>query len=205
MKIAVQNISKKFEKDWIFKNLSIDFIVGNKYAITGNNGSGKSTLLQCIAGYTMCTKGKIIMECDEGIIEEINHYKYLSIAAPYLELIEEMTGLELLSFHHKFKPLNSNFSFLEILENVQLQNAANKLIKNYSSGMKQRLKLAQAIFSNAPILLLDEPCSNLDEQGIALYHNLINKYCFNKLIIICSNDTQEYSYCNEVLNMQQFK
>ncbi len=116
-----------------------------------------------------------------------------------------MTGLELLQFHHQFKPFINTLNFEQILQNVQLKNAANKLIKNYSSGMKQRLKLAQAIFSNTPILLLDEPCSNLDEHGIALYHQLIQQYCTQKLIIICSNDPQEYSFCTHKINMQDFK
>lgn len=205
MKIITAEISKKFDKDWIFKNLSITFTLGNNYAIVGNNGSGKSTLLQSIAGYTLCTKGKIIFENQNTIINPINHHQYLSIAAPYLELIEEMTGLELLQFHHQFKPFINTLNFEQILQNVQLKNAANKLIKNYSSGMKQRLKLAQAIFSNTPILLLDEPCSNLDEHGIALYHQLIQQYCTQKLIIICSNDPQEYSFCTHKINMQDFK
>jgi ABC-type multidrug transport system ATPase subunit len=205
MKIIASNIAKKFDKDWIFKNLNVEFCLGNNYAITGNNGSGKSTLLQCIAGFSMCTKGNIIFEQNGSKIEEINHHKFISIAAPYLELVEEMTALELLQFHHQFKPFYPQITFQEILQKVNLQSAANKQIKNFSSGMKQRLKLAQAIFSNSPILLLDEPCSNLDEQGIQLYHQLIQHYCSEKLIIVCSNDAQEYSFCQHTLNIQQFK
>lgn len=205
MKIIANNISKKFEKDWIFKNLNFEFELGNNYAITGNNGSGKSTLLQCLAGYSMCTKGNVAYEENGVTIEVIHHHKYISIAAPYLELVEEMTAIELLNFHHQFKPFYNNITFHEILAIVNLQQAVNKQIKNFSSGMKQRLKLAQAIFSNTPILFLDEPCSNLDEQGIALYHQLIQNYCSNKLIVICSNDTQEYSFCKHILNIQQFK
>jgi ABC-type multidrug transport system ATPase subunit len=71
--------------------------------------------------------------------------------------------------------------------------------------MKQRLKLALAIFSETPILLLDEPCSNLDKEGYALYHTLINKYAMHKLIIVGSNDVQEYNFCTKQLNLMDYK
>jgi ABC-type multidrug transport system ATPase subunit len=129
----------------------------------------------------------------------------LTIAAPYLELIEEFTALEQLAFHITFKPFLANISFDFILEKVGLSNAANKQIRYFSSGMKQRLKLAIAIFSEAPILLLDEPCSNLDKEGIELYHDLIQQYALHKLIIVGSNDPQEYSFCKHQVNLLEYK
>ena len=92
-----------------------------------------------------------------------------------------------------------------MLEKVGLHNAADKQIRYFSSGMKQRLKLAIAIFSNAPILLLDEPCSNLDKEGIELYHDLIQQYALHKLIIVGSNDPQEYSFCKHQVNLLEYK
>lgn len=203
--LIAENIAKKFEKDWIFRNLSAEFVYGNHYAIIGNNGSGKSTLLQCLAGYSICTKGKVSLTINGKLIEQVNHHLQISIAAPYLELIEEMTAFELLSFHQKFKPLVPQLNIKEILDIIQLSQTKKKLIKNFSSGMKQRLKLAQAIFSDCPILLLDEPTTNLDTQGTALYHQLIDDFCLQKLIIVCSNDPQEYSFCKSTLNINDFK
>jgi ABC-type multidrug transport system ATPase subunit len=132
-------------------------------------------------------------------------YQHLSIAAPYLELVEEMTATEALQFHAAFKPLLSGISIKEILEIVGLKAAANKQIRFYSSGMKQRMKLAQAIFSDVPILLLDEPCTNLDAVGYALYHQLIKDYCAEKLVIVCSNDIQEFDFCTEKLDIMDYK
>ena len=131
------------------------------------------------------------------------HYQHIAIAAPYLELIEEMTANELLHFHASFKPLS--VSKKEALQIVGLEKAADKQIRYYSSGMKQRLKMAQAFFSNTPVLLLDEPTTNLDAEGIALYQQLISHYTAEKLVIISSNDTQEYSFCDEVLSITQYK
>ena len=88
---------------------------------------------------------------------------------------------------------------------IGLQAAANKQIRFYSSGMKQRVKLAQAIFSDVEIILLDEPCSNLDANGIELYHSLIKNYCLQRLVIVCSNDEVEYNFCKEIIAIQNFR
>jgi ABC-type multidrug transport system ATPase subunit len=94
---------------------------------------------------------------------------------------------------------------IELLEKISLGNAANKQIRNFSSGMKQRLKLALAIFDQAPILLLDEPCSNLDQEGIQTYHQLMQAHVMHKLIIVASNDPQEYQFCSQQLSLSDFK
>ena len=202
MKITLQNLSKRYNREWIFRHIEYEFIVGKKYAITGSNGSGKSTLLQVIAGSLMHNEGSVEMHNGQLLSNE-QHYQHISIATPYLELIEEMTALEMLRFHSTFKQLI--LSAAEILQIVNLQASANKQIRYYSSGMKQRLKLALAFFSKTPILLLDEPTTNLDEDGIALYHQLIKNYTTNKLVIVCSNDKQEYSFCEEVLEVGRYK
>ncbi len=197
MIIKLQNIGKKFNKDWIFRNLNYEFKSGNSYAITGINGSGKSTLLQIISGFVLPTEGQVVSsEYDTNTL-----YQQIAIAAPYLELIEEMTAMEFLQFHQQFKSFIGNISLSQILEQVQLSTAADKQIRYFSSGMKQRLKLAQAFFSDTKILLLDEPTSNLDKQGISLYLQLIKQYSNDRLVIICSNDETEYSFCNQKLEI----
>ncbi len=197
MTIELQNIGKKFNKDWIFRNLNYEFKSGNSYAVIGHNGSGKSTLLQIISGFVLPTEGLVV----SSEYENNSLYQQISIAAPYLELVEEMTAMEFLKFHQQFKSFIDNISLPQILEEVQLSKAADKQIRYFSSGMKQRLKLAQAFFSDTKILLLDEPTSNLDKQGISLYLQLIKKYSNNRLVIICSNDETEYSFCNEKLEI----
>lgn len=202
MKISLQNAGKRFNRDWIFRSCSLDFLPQHSYAITGPNGSGKSTLLQVIAGATLHSEGAIIYTSGEGknITEP---YLHIALSAPYLELIEELTATEMLEFHAAFKPLTA--SVKEMLASVQLEKAATKQIRYFSSGMKQRLKLAQAFFSNTPVLLLDEPTTNLDAEGIALYRNLIQQQLGKKLIIISSNVKEEYDFCEELLQMENFK
>ncbi len=204
MRIILSDAGKRFNREWIFRHFDYSFSSSNAYAITGPNGSGKSTLLQFIAGALMPTEGKVSYHQENDKSIEV-YYPLLSIAAPYLELIEEMTAIEFLRFHHEFKPLLPSMTIPQILECVGLQQASEKQIRYFSSGMKQRLKLAQAFFSDTPVVLLDEPTTNLDTPGIDLYHELIANYCRERLVIVSSNDSMEYSFCKTVIDMKQLK
>lgn len=203
--LKLTDVGKRFNRDWIFRNFNYSFNNPKKYAITGPNGSGKSTLLQVIAGATMHNKGQIAYTINQKKFESEQHFKFISIAAPYLELIEEMTAKEMLHFHTSFKSMLQSVSFEVMLETVGLQSATNKQLRYFSSGMKQRLKLALAFFSSAPILLLDEPTTNLDAEGIELYHFLINNYTTGKLVIVSSNVKQEYDFCEDVIDILAYK
>jgi ABC-type multidrug transport system ATPase subunit len=205
MHIQLEQTGKKYNREWIFRGLSYTFTAGKKYAITGPNGSGKSTLLQTIAGSTVLSEGSIEYRLDDKILAPENAFTRLSICAPYLTLIEEMTALEFLAFHESFKSFMPGITPSAILEIIELTSAANKQIRYFSSGMKQRIKLAQAIFSEVPVLFLDEPCTNLDETGYALYQSLIQNYASHKLIIVSSNDKAEYHFCEEVIDIKKYK
>jgi ABC-type multidrug transport system ATPase subunit len=204
MKITLSDAGKRFNREWIFRHFDYQFYSSHAYAITGPNGSGKSTLLQFIAGALMPTEGKLTYHTLEG--EEIpEYYRMLSMAAPYLETIEEMTATEFFRFHSSFKPLLPGIRIPELLERIGLRTASEKQIRYYSSGMKQRVKLGQAFFSDTPVILLDEPTTNLDASGAALYHELIREYCRERLVIVSSNDPSEYSFCETVINMSGLK
>lgn len=203
MQIQLNKIGKRYNREWIFKNLSYTFFAGNMYAITGANGSGKSTLLQTIAGSMNISEGEIKYLNSNIKITTDNIYKHIAITAPYLDLVDEMSVTEFLQFHNSFKKLV--LPITEVIEIVGLQKAAHKQIRYYSSGMKQRVKLAQAIFADTPIILLDEPCTNLDKVGFQLYYNLIEKFCSQKLVIVCSNDENEINFCIERLNIMDWK
>ena len=203
MQISLSNTGKRYNREWIFRHFSYDFVSGKKYAITGSNGSGKSTLLQIIGGAVSHNEGDIKYSFQNQPITSENIYESVSLAAPYLELIEEMTTKEFLTFHEQFKKLQ--LPIHEAIQIVGLEKATNKQIRNFSSGMKQRLKLAQAFFSEAPVLLLDEPTTNLDLDGVHLYLHLIANYTNNKLVIISSNDKQEYDFCDETIVISDFK
>ncbi len=205
MTISLSDAGKRYNRDWIFRHLTYNFEVGKSYAITGPNGSGKSTLLQAIGGALHLNEGNIQYSIFNKQCSSEEMYKYVSICAPYLEVVEEMNVKEFLEFHSQFKSLIASVTIDEIISIVGLEKAVNKQIRYYSSGMKQRVKLAQCIFSDVPVLLLDEPCTNLDASGIELYNQLVSEYCKKRMVIVSSNDHHEYEFCTEKLNILNWK
>ena len=198
-KISLENFGKKFNYEWIFRGFSYEFVSGEAYAITGANGSGKSTFLQCLAGFFPQSEGKINYFQDNKIISGDSFYTHLAFAAPYQELIEEFTLIEQLNFHQKFKKLSQ--SPKEIIKKLRLETSEDKFIKNFSSGMKQRLKLGLALYSNTPVLLLDEPTTNLDVENINWYKDEIRQNLAQRLVIVCSNDANEYDFCKKIIKI----
>lgn len=206
MTISLSDAGKRFNRDWIFRHFNYTFESGQSYAITGPNGSGKSTLLQALSGAMMLNEGSIEFGVGKSTsISSEKIYNHVSICAPYLEVIEEMTLKEFLEFHHGFKPFLPGITPDSIISTLGLEKAINKQIRYYSSGMKQRVKLAQCIFSDTAIVLLDEPCTNLDTEGIALYHRLINDHCKDRLVVVSSNDEVEYKFCQLKINISDYK
>ena len=203
--IQVQNASKRFHHEWIFKNLNLDLSAGDSIAITGGNGSGKSTLLKCLSGAIPLTSGAIQYHSGATQIVEEQWFRSLALATPYLELPEEFTLSEVLSFHFQFKNPLQQRSNAEILEILGLEKHKSKAISQFSSGMKQRVKLALAIFSEVPFLLLDEPTTNLDKQGVTWYLDLIQQFSQDRIVMICSNDPREYDFCEKKIAMEDFK
>jgi ABC-type multidrug transport system ATPase subunit len=175
-------------------------------AITGFNGSGKSTLLQIISGYQQASEGTITYTHNTQEITSDKIFKLLSIGAPYIDLPEELSIEELITYFTPFKSLQQGISSEAFLEISQLAHAKDKSIKQFSSGMKQRLKLALAILSDTPLLLLDEPLSNLDAIGVAWYKQMIDNYASQKTIIVASNNIEDEIYfCSNRVNINDYK
>lgn len=206
--IQVKGAGKKFGKEWIFKNVDLTIQPGEKVVILGLNGSGKSTLLQALSGYLEINKGSMeYANSDNGtVIDKEKQYHLVSLASPYLELIEDFTLSEMVEHASIFKPFIQNLSVKEVVELSGLAAHHQKYIKLFSSGMKQRLKLTLAILADAPVLLLDEPTTNLDASVIKWYLDLIRTYAAGKTIIVASNSIpHEYEFCNREIQMSHFK
>lgn len=206
MEIILDKVGRRFNREWIFRKIDYTFSTGKSYAVLGINGSGKSTLLQILCGALSPSEGKLTFKNSlEQSIDVDNIFNEVSIAAPYLELIEELTLSEAVQFHFSFKKPLNGISNEEIIALLGMQTSKNKQIKYFSSGMKQRVKLALAVLSDTAFLFLDEPCSNLDEQGISWYRQLIGSYTQNRLVVVCSNQLAEYEFCDERLLIKDYK
>ena len=190
MKIILENISKKYNKKYVIKNFSYEF--KNKYySITGSNGSGKTTLLNIILGYTSPNSGSVTYYENNSKIKD-DSFGFFSFAAPYQEIIEEFTLNEIIHFHFKFLSPINKMKENEIINLLEMEEYDNIKISNFSTGMKQKLKLGLALFSECEFTLLDEPCSNLDDKGISWYHKKVEEILKFKKIIVASNNKNEF-------------
>jgi ABC-type multidrug transport system ATPase subunit len=205
MTISLNQVGKRYQQHWVFKGIDYIFESGKQYAVLGINGSGKSTLLRIVAGMQHANKGTIeyISEGKKTVPEHI--FSKVSYCAPGMDLIEEMSLSEFLSFHFTFKKMIPSFDVKSIMETMGMFAVRNKFIHEFSSGMKQRVKLAQAFFTDTPILLLDEPCSNLDTQGVDMYQLWLQKYTADRLVIIASNDEREYTGVAATISIQDYQ
>jgi len=195
--IEIKSASKKFGKNMLFKNLNFSFSAPNKIAITGHNGSGKSTLLQTIAGVQSLSRGEInyFIEGKKISFDEIS--KVIGFTSPLINPYDELTAIENITFVSKKIDQKKTDTFLELF---RLDKHKNKQVKYFSSGMIQRLKLILAFINDPQILLLDEPSSNLDEDGKNIFIKYINSLD-NKLIFIATNEKKETNLCSEEIKI----
>lgn len=205
MQILFHKIGKKFNREWVFRNIDFEISSGDRIAILGSNGSGKSTLLQVLSGILSPSEGTTEYRIGQTAVPIEEVFQHFTIASPYLELVEEMTLIEMIEFHFSFKGRLQQLSNTDIITFLGLEKSTNKEIRHFSSGMKQRLKLALAVLSDVQCILLDEPCSNLDKQGISWYQNLLNTYVENRTLIVCSNQEYEYEICDKSLSIMDYK
>jgi ABC-type multidrug transport system ATPase subunit len=205
MNIYTKNLSKRFNREWIFKDFTFKFSSPNTYAIVGPNGSGKSTLLQVLWGQMLPSQGNLSYEQDGKEVPLGEIFKHISIATPYMDLIDEFTLIEMVRFHFRFKTIRNNKTIEELLDIFELPKAKDKTIANFSSGMRQRLKLGLAFYSKADILFLDEPTTNLDKKSIDWYKHIREHLPNETMILIASNQEHEYPADAQKIEILSYK
>jgi len=205
MNLSVNKVGKRFLNTWIFRDISLSLKGSNTYALVGHNGSGKSTLLQILAGYLSPSEGEVSFVQDGVEIKRDDIHRYLSFCSPYTELIEELTLEEHIKFHNKFRPFVEGLDALAVMEIMNLDHEWDKTVRFFSSGMKQRLKLALSILSNSKFILLDEPSTNLDRQSTDWFLKTLERYRGDRLVIIASNVEDDLRLCNEEISVERYK
>jgi len=204
--IKLHQVGKRFIRDWIFRNWDAQLSSTSAYVILGGNGSGKSTALRTLLGYAPVTQGAITYHLDGKEIARTDIYRYFSFCSPYLELYEELTLTEMARFHFSLKPAFAEMTLDTFPARIQLEKSADKQVKYFSSGMKQRLRLGLALFSNTRGVFLDEPISNLDRAGIEWYQSIVAEMRKDRLIIVASNNQgEEYQFCDQKIHIEEFK
>ena len=205
MTIRLENAGKRYRMEWVFRRMNFTFEEEGSYAVLGPNGSGKSTLLKILSGFLSPSRGKVhFMEKDRPVSRE-ELYRSISLAAPYVELIEELTLWEAIRFQERFKPFLPGWTGEDVLHLLPFSKQRDKQIRYFSSGMKQRLKLALALCSDTSLVLLDEPGTNLDTQGQKWYLQLVDQFASGRLLIIASNVEADFSFCDQRLDILNYK
>lgn len=204
MQIELEKISKRYGYQWILRDLDLSISSGLVLGINGLNGSGKSTLVKIISGFLSPSEGKISHSFNGNTIKISEVYKWVSWVAPYLALTDNYTIEEMYKLHSKFKPMKVD-SYRQFIDAIELGGHQNKYIKDFSSGMQQRLQLGLAILSDTPLLLLDEPTSYLDTQSVEWYHKLLQENMNQRTVIIASNDEGDLVECKRNLDVMDFK
>ena len=196
------NIGKKYGNNWIFRGLSGSWASGSVIAVTGPNGSGKSTLIKILAGVIFSSEGSAELLNDERTLDSAEYHESMALVAPYTDLNELLTVEELTTYHFRFRVAQKNYN-AEFFRLLGLEKQRKNLYKELSSGQRQRLKLGLAMHTELPVLLLDEPTSNLDEQGIQLYQSLLEKNQ-ERLIFIASNQKDEYQMASSEIAIEEY-
>lgn len=204
MIITLNQVSKRFNYDWIFSQLDYRFETGSMYAVVGHNGSGKSTLLRMIAGHLTPSEGTISYQ-DQLPLSREEIYRHVSVTAPAIDLFDEFTLEETIRFQAHLKPFRQQLTVADVIELSGLQPHRHKALRYYSSGMKQRVKNVLAVMADTQILIMDEPTSNLDAAGVSWYQDLLAQHASDRIVIIGSNQPREYTQADAVLDINQYK
>ena len=206
MRITLVQVAKQFSREKVFDGVDHVFEAGSRTALLGPNGSGKSTLLQVVAGALVPTKGTVEHALEGKALEQERVYKKVSIAAPYLDLYEDLSLREAIATHARFKPFRPGIAHEDVARTAYLEPHLEKPVINFSSGMKQRLKLALAILSDTPLLLLDEPATNLDAEGIAWFRELLMSNMEGRTLLVASNRQAEETFaCTASVEIAKWK
>ena len=204
MELSIQKLSKAFNQKVIFRHLDLDITSGSHVAITGPNGSGKSTLLKIISGGTLASSGIILYRVDGKNIAEDLVYKYVHFAAPYNTVIEELTLPELFKFHQDLGTLTRYANYQSWVKDLDYPFKAHAVIKTFSSGMKQRIKLGLTLLDSRPLILLDEPSSNLDAQGKEWMFDKLKNLSSAQTLFIATNDQREREFCSTEIDVTAY-
>jgi heme exporter protein A len=201
-RLTVQNLAKRFGPLKVFSDISFGLSTGESLAITGRNGAGKSTLLMLLLGHYHPTRGQIVYSCEGKGLDEAGLRTCTALVSPYLNLYDQLTAEENLVFFatvsgHAITGKETS----ALLARVGLEGRGEDPVGGYSSGMKQRLKYAAALLKKPAFFFIDEPTSNLDDQGKQMVHEVIEECRRTSVVIIATNEREDQSLAGQQLRI----
>lgn len=206
MRIELQHIGKRYQKEWIFRGVDARWSEGNCTAIIGGNGSGKSTLTQIISGFLSSSEGELRWTINDKNIPRDKVHQHVTMCTPVVQLWDDFTLRENVEFFLRFKAFRNGLNASDFMQLIELKKQEHRALKHFSSGMRQRVKLGLAIAAESSLLILDEPCSHLDDRAVQWYQQLLKSHADGRAIFVASNkDERETFLCTDSLDVAALK
>ena len=200
--ITLRHVSKRFVRQWVLRDYSEQFVSGVVTGVRGHNGSGKSTLLRLLSGQLSPSRGAVDFQYGNRSVAPADRYRYVSWCGPYFELPEELTIQEFLRFHFGQKPPLAQVGDAARAQRlINLAHVRNRQLVDCSSGMRQRVLLASALYTATPVLLLDEPTVTLDAAAAAWFQEQLRSVSRGRLVVIASNDERDLVACDRIIDL----
>ncbi|MDA1028629.1 MAG: ABC transporter ATP-binding protein [Bacteroidetes bacterium] len=187
--------------------MELNFVGGTTTAIVGSNGSGKSTLVKILAGLMLPSKGEVQLLVHGTMVESELRPLSCGLVAPYLNVYDGLTPRENLEFLAKARRLPNSKDLIDaVLDRVQLSDRGDDVVQTFSSGMIQRVRLATALLSDPPVVILDEPTATLDAMGEEMVYEVIERSAsMGKIVIVATNDQAEAEKCQFQVNVESYR
>jgi len=203
IEIHARDLSKNFNRRPIFRDISFSLSSPDSIAFTGKNGSGKSTLAKIVAGVLSPTKGEVVYQMNGKALTEDERKIHVGFVSPYLNLYDEFTALENIALLAKMRSNHSSIEAIteSLLKRFNLWQRRDDNVRGYSSGMKQRLKYVFALVHSPSILILDEPSTNLDNDGMNVVEEVVKEQLSSSILVVATNDSAEANWCKQVVQL----
>lgn len=205
--LRTNNLGQRFGRLLLFRRMSFTLEGGTSLAVTGANGSGKSTLLRILAGVLSPKAGSVSLSVEGQSISAEAHPLHTGMVAPYLNVYDDLTARENLEFLGRTRALSQAGTRIDaVLEQVGLAGRGNDLVSTYSSGMKQRVKYAAALLAEPPLLLLDEPSTNLDAVGVDMVERvMVQQQERGGLLVVATNRAEEAAAHDRQIRIEDYR
>ena len=208
MELSIDRLTKHYKNKIAVDCVSAALKPG-VYGLLGANGAGKTTLMRMLCAILDSTSGEVFLNGKDIIEMGADYRNVLGYLPQDFGYYPGYTAMEFLMYISALKGIPKNIAkkrAVELLEEVGLDNVANKKVKTFSGGMKQRVGIAQALLNNPEILILDEPTAGLDPKERVRFRNLLSDYAEDRIVILSTHIVSDIeAIADEVLLMKKGK
>lgn len=199
MIVATDRLTKRYGSFTALDACTLAVDRGEIFGLLGPNGAGKTTLLRLLLGFISPTSGSAMVAGHDCVADSLavrNRVAYLPGEA---RLSRRMTGNEILAFFARLRPTCSLERATRVAARLGLDTS--RQVARMSTGMRQKLALATVVATDCDLLILDEPTANLDEEGAAFVHRVVERQCESGIVVVATNEASEAAWCTSRIEL----